>query len=199
MRIPQLTVTVALAASLSAPATLFAQATGLPTFFSPTREFNTTEAGVTLSRPGGGATGIEGRLGAALSRADVALRAGYFDPGGTGSGSFIAGIEARAPVIGHNQGFPLDGALILGVGRYFVSGGGQTLVPIGLSLGRRLVLDRSALYVTPYAQPTVVIADNTLVALGLGIDVRIRGIPDVRVNWALGDMDGFSVSLFWSH
>ena len=198
MDVRKLSVTAATAAALLVPGALLAQATALPTFFSPTREFGTTELGVTLSRPGGDATGIEGRFGAALVRADLALRAGYFDPGGTGGGSFIAGVEARVPVIGHTEDFPLDGAAILGVGRHFASGG-ETFVPLGLSLGRRLVLDRSALYVTPYVQPTVILADNTLFALGFGIDVRIRGIPDVRVNWAVGDMDGFSVSLFWSH
>lgn len=177
---------------------LSAQATGMPTFFSPTRHFGQTEAGVTLSRPGGDATGVEARFGAALHRADLALRAGYADPGGTADGRFVAGIEARVPVLGRSQTFPLDGALILGVGRSFVSGGGETFVPVGLSIGRRLVLDGSALQVTPYVQPTVVFQDNTLFAVGLGVDVRIRGIPDVRVNWAVGDMDGFSVSLFWS-
>ena len=175
-----------------------AQATGMPTFFSPTRHFGQTEAGVTLSRPGGGATGLEARFGAALNRADLALRAGYADPGGTADGSFVAGIEARVPVLGRSQTFPLDGAFILGVGRSFASGGGVTFVPVGLSVGRRLVLDGSALQVTPYVQPTVIFQDNTLFAFGLGLDVRIRGIPDVRVNWAVGDMDGFSVSLFWS-
>ena len=38
---------------------------------------------------------------------------------------------------------------------------------------------------------------ETLATLGLGIDLRLQGIPDVRVNWAMGDMDGFSVSLYW--
>lgn len=140
---------------------------------------------------------MEGRLGFALNRADLALRAGYADPRGAGDGSFVAGVEARVPVLGHSSTFPLDGAFILGVGGSIASGG-DTFVPLGLTLGRRLVLDPSALHVTPYFQPTVIFGDNSLFTVGLGVDVGIRGLPEIRVNWATGDLDGFSVSLFWS-
>lgn len=174
-----------------------AQATGLPTFFAPTRAFRSTEAGVTLSRPGGDATAVEGRFGAALDRADLALRAGYADPGGSADGGLVAGIEARLPVLGHTPTFPLDGAFILGVGRCFEDGG-QTYVPLGLSLGRRLALDGPSLQITPYVQPTVIFESDSQFLFGLGVDVRVRGIPDVRVNWAIGDLEGFSISLFWS-
>lgn len=183
--------------TLSAVSPLAAQATALPTFFAPTRAFGSTEVGVTLSRPGGDATALEGRFGAALDRADLAFRGGFLDPGGNGDNRFIAGIEARIPVIGATQTFPFDGSFILGVGRHFADGGGQTFVPLGLSIGRRLSLDGQALQLTPYVQPTVVIADNSLVTLGLGVDLRIRGIPEIRFNSAIGDMDGFSLSLFW--
>lgn len=189
-------VLVLLAISSSAP--VAAQATGLPTFFAPTRAFGSSEVGLTLSRPGGDATAVEGRLGAALDRADIAFRGGYLDPGGSADGSFVAGVEARIPVIGRTPSFPLDGSFILGVGRHFVSGGGQTFVPLGLSLGRRLALDGQALQLTPYVQPTVVFADDALFTFGLGVDLRIRGIPEIRVNWAVGDMEGFSLSLFWA-
>lgn len=189
--------TIALLA-LSVVEPVSAQATGLPTFFAPTRAFGSTEVGATLSRPGGDATGLEFRFGAALDRADLAMRGGYVDPGGSGDGSLVAGIEARIPVLGRGPTFPLDGSFILGVGRHFVSGGGQTFVPVGLSLGRRLSLDGQTLQVTPYGQPTVLFASDALFVFGLGVDVRIRGIPEVRLNWAFGDMDGFSVSLFWA-
>jgi hypothetical protein len=176
-----------------------AQATGLPTFFAPTRAFASSEAGATLSRPGGGATGIELRLGAALNRADFAFRLGFVDPGAAADGNWAAGIEARFPVIGRSQSFPLDGSLIVGVGRIFASGGASvSFVPVGLSIGRNLILGGGALEITPYAQPTVVIADDTLVVLGLGVDLTIRGVPDIRINWGAGDIDGFSVSLYWS-
>lgn len=176
-----------------------AQATGLPTFFAPTRAFASSEVGATLSRPGGGATGIELRLGAALNRADFAFRLGFVDPGAAADGNWAAGIEGRFPVIGRSQSFPLDGSFIIGVGRIFASAGASvTFAPVGLSIGRNLVLGGGALEITPYVQPTVVIADDTLVVLGLGVDLTIRGIPDIRINWGAGDMDGFSVSLYWS-
>ena len=170
------------------------QATGTPTFFAPTRGFASWELGVSFSRSGD-ATGLEGRYGFALHRADLALRAGYVDPG-PGDGSFGAGIEGRFPVLGRSASFPLDGALILGVGRRFASGGGQTYVPLGLSLGRRLRLDRE-LHLTPYLQPTVIFADDALLTLGLGVDLGIGDIPDIRVAWGFGDLDGWSVGLFW--
>jgi hypothetical protein len=175
-----------------------AQSTGLPTFFAPTRAFGRTEAGATLSRPGGDATGIELRLGAALNRADLAFRFGYVDPGEGADGNWAGGIEGRFPLIGRSRSFPLDGGLILGIGHIFASGGGgETLVPLGVSIGRNLVLGSGALEITPYVQPTVVIADETLMVFGVGVDVTIRGAPDVRFSWGAGDMDGFSVSLFW--
>jgi hypothetical protein len=194
-RFPNATAALVLVAAVAAERAA-AQATGLPTFFAPTRAFSTSELGVTLSRSGGDATAVEGRLGFALTRADLNLRGGYADPGGAANGNFVAGIEARVPVLGHRPTFPLDGAFILGVGHHFEDGGGETFVPLGLSLGRWVRLDRS-LNVTPYLQPTVILADNTVFALGLGVDVGLQGLPEVRVNWATGDMDGFSVSLFW--
>lgn len=101
-------------------------------------------------------------------------------------------------MLGASSGFPLDGALILGVGRRFADGGGQTIVPVGLSLGRRLLLGGNALVITPYAQPTVIFQGDQLKTLGLGIDLRIRDLPEIRMNWAVGDLEGVAVSLFWS-
>ncbi len=176
-----------------------AQATGTPTFFAPTRGFGNTEAGISGS--GGGASsvvGVEGRYGFSLSRSDISMRAGYVDGGSAGSGSFVAGVEARVPVIGHDRSFPLDGALILGVGQIFDDAGGETLVPVGLSLGRRIQLDGRDLQLTPYVQPTVIFRSSSAFGFGLGLDIHIRGMPDIRLNWAEGDLDGFAVSLFWA-
>ena len=176
-----------------------AQATGTPTFFAPTRGFGNTEAGVSVSGGGGsGVVGVEGRYGFSLRSSDISMRAGYVDGGDAGSGSFVAGVEARIPVIGHNRSFPLDGAFILGVGRLFADAGWETLVPLGLSLGRRIVLDGNDLQLTPYVQPTVIFQSDSAFGFGLGLDIHIRGIPDIRLNWAEGDLDGFAVSLFWA-
>ncbi len=188
---------LALAASLL-PHSSMAQATGTPTFFAPTRGFGNTEAGMSVGGGGGsGVVGVEGRYGFSLSRSDIAMRAGYVDGGNAGSGSFVAGVEARIPVIAHDGSFPLDGALILGVGQIFDDAGGETLVPVGLSLGRRILLDGRDLQLTPYVQPTVIFQSDAAFGFGLGLDIHIRGIPDIRLNRAVGDLDGFSVSLFW--
>ena len=195
MRLDRTAATAVVVATVAAGA-VSAQATGTPTFFAPSRGFGSSEAGVTLSRPGGDATGLEVRFGASLDRADLALR-GYVDPGGSADGDFVAGIEVRVPVLGRSPTFPLDRALILGVGRTFVSGGGQTIVPIGLALGRRLVLDGQALHLTPYAQPTIIFASDALLTLGLGVDLHVRGIPDIRLARGLGDLEGYSGGLFW--
>ena len=37
----------------------------------------------------------------------------------------------------------------------------------------------------------------SIFGLGLGLDFHIQGAPDIRLNWATGDLDGFAVSLFW--
>lgn len=182
-------------AALSGPVDAAAQATGLPTFYSPTRAFGTSEWGISLSRPGGGATGVEGHFAAALDRADLNFRAGYADSGGSSDGSFLLGAEVRLPVLGRSERFPLDGALIFGIG--YAVDPEQTIVPLGLSLGRRIDIDNGSLRLTPHVQPTVVFAGDADFAFGFGIDVGIGAIPELRVDWAAGDWDGFSVSLFW--
>ena len=98
-RVARSVILLALAASLS-PHSGEAQATGTPTFFAPTRGFGNTEAGVSVSGGGGsGVVGVEARYGFSLSRSDISMRAGYVDGGSAGSGSFVAGVEARVSVI----------------------------------------------------------------------------------------------------
>ncbi len=175
-----------------------AQATGTPTFFAPTRGFGNTEVGVSVSGGGGsGVVGVEGRYGFSLSRSDISMRAGYVDGGDAGSGNFVAGVGARIPVIRHDRSFPLDGALIFGVGHSFSDPGGETFVPLGLSLGRRVVVDGNDLQLTPYVQPTVIFQSDSAFGFGLGLDIHIRSLPDIRLNWGTEDLDGFAVSLFW--
>ena len=177
---------------------LSAQSTGMPTFRAPTRAFPASEIGLTLSRPGGSTTGYEGQLVARLQDSDLALRGGYVDPGGSAEGVWVAGAEVRMPLLRGNRDVPVDWALLFGAGHRFVSGGGDWLFPLGLSVGRRVLLDGSALHLTPYVQPTVLFDDDTRFTLGLGLDLGIRGFPDVRLNGAVGDLDGFSISLFWT-
>src|SRR6058998_1297175 len=93
-----------------------AQATGLPTFNAPYRAFTRSEIGVVLSFPNGGGTAFEGAYRKSSGRFDVGFKGGIFDPGGAGDASLLIGAEARQRVLTHTLDFPLDGALIVGVG-----------------------------------------------------------------------------------
>ena len=119
-----------------------AQATGTTTFNAPYRAFTRSEIGVLFSFPDGGGTAIEGAYRMASGTLDLGFKTGFFDPPGPGGTEFLAGVEARARVITHTIDFPLDGALVLGVGGEFVSGASAMVVPVGLSLGRRNVKRR---------------------------------------------------------
>ncbi len=181
-----------------------AQATGLPTFNAPYRAFTRSEIGVVLSFPNGGGTAFEGVLRKASGKFDIGFRAGFLDPGGAGNMIFLAGVEARQRVLSHTPDFPLDGALVLGVGGAFVSGSSAMFVPIGLSLGRRIDPEGSHISIVPYVQPTgFLVAGNGnsdfLFALGLGADFRLSPRFDARISAGLGDLEGVSLSAVWVH
>src|SRR5439155_48979 len=84
--------------------------------------FQRSEIGLLLSFPNGGGTAVEGAYRMASGRLDLGFKVGFFDPPGPGSAVALAGVEARQRVITHTLDFPLDGAVILGVGGRFVSG-----------------------------------------------------------------------------
>src|SRR5437773_6269966 len=99
-----------------------AQATGLPSFNAPYRAFRRSEIGLVLSFPNGGGTAFEGAYRWASGKFDIGLRGGIFTPGGGANSQLLVGAEARERVVTHTEDFPLDGALILGMGGQFVSG-----------------------------------------------------------------------------
>ena len=180
---------------------LDAQATGTPTFNAPYRAFTSTEFGVLLSFPGGGGTAFEGAYRVASGSFDIGIKGGLFDPDG-GSTVLLVGAEARGRVLSHSVDFPLDGAILLGVGGNFVSGNSQLIIPVGLSLGRRLDTQTS-LSIVPYVQPTMFITidggSDVLFSLGLGADFRLSRRFDVRLSAGLGDVDGVSLGAVWVH
>jgi len=113
-------------------------------------------------------------------------------------------LEARERVLSHTIDFPLDGALVLGLGGQFGSGNSVLLVPVGLSLGRRIDLEGSSVSIVPYVQPTgtLVAGSGTstfLFTLGLGGDFRLSPRFDARVSAGLGDIEGVSLSAVWVH
>jgi len=181
-----------------------AQSTGLPSFNAPYRAFSRSEIGLVLSFPNGGGTAFEGAFRQAHGKFDIGFRGGIFTPGGNGKSRLLLGAEARERVSTHTEDFPLDGALIVGVGGQFASGSSVAVVPVGLSLGRRVDLRNSKVSIVPYVQPTgfLVAGNGTsdfLFALGLGADFRLTPRFDARISAGLGDLEGVSLSAVWVH
>ncbi len=188
----------ALAASQAA-----AQATGMPSFNAPYRAFTRSEIGLTLSFPNGGATGFEGVYRMSSGKFDIGFRGGILDASGPGTTVLLVGVEARQRVLSHTTDFPLDGALVLGVGGGFGSGNSTLFVPVGLSLGRRIDLQGSTVSIVPYVQPTGLLVAGSgtdfFFALGLGADFRLSPRFDARISAGLGDLEGVSLSAVWVH
>lgn len=183
-----------------------AQVTGLPSFDAPYRAFVRHEFGGTLSFPDGGGTGIEGQYRFGYQTFDVGMRGGIFDPGGAGETAFLIGVSGRNRVVTHSEQFPLDGAIVVGVGGQFVSGANAVIIPVGLSLGRRIDLKNSPVSIVPYAEPVLfIVGDNNSLndvvnfAAGFGADIRLSKLFDARVSVGVGDIKGVSVSAVWVH
>lgn len=181
---------------------LAGQSTGTPVFHAPYRVFDRYEIGANVSDAGNIA--VEGFYGWSPSRArwDLALRAGVLDRGGPSSAccktALLVGLDARFRVIDQNEDFPLDGAIISGVGAQLVSGGSRLFIPIGISLGRRLNFSNSTASIVPYAEPVLVptfgSGDNDVaVALGLGADLRFNRRFELRAAIGIGDIENFSI------
>jgi hypothetical protein len=196
--------TLSLLGSVVVASAVAAQATGMPSFNAPYRAFTRSEIGLVISFPNGGGTAFEGAYRKASGKFDIGFRGGIFDPGGAGSTLLLLGVEARERVLSHTVDFPLDGALVFGVGGWFGSGNSVLLVPVGLSLGRRIDPEGSSVSIVPYVQPTgTLVAGNGnsdfLFTLGLGADFRLSPRFDARVSAGLGDLEGVSLSAVWVH
>lgn len=179
-----------------------AQETGTPVFKSPYRTFNTSEVGVTFSDPGAGIDyALEGFYGYGRGRWDIGLRAGFADA--VDETLILLGASARTRVLESSQSFPLDGALTLGAG-VSIDGGTIFRTPIGVSLGRRVVLENSETSFVPYLHPVLVPTfgegdSDVQFALGLGVDVKFGRSFDIRVAGALGDYEGVSIGVAFIH
>jgi hypothetical protein len=181
-----------------------AQATGMPSFNAPYRAFNRSEIGLVLTFPDPGGTAFEGVYRYATGKFDIGFRGGIWAPGGGANPVLLLGAEARERVVSHTEDFPLDGALILGIGGEFVSGASALIVPVGLSLGRRVDPKDSKISIVPYVQPTgFLVAGNGTsdfkFDLGLGADFRLTSRFDARISAGLGDLTGVSLGAVWVH
>ena len=179
-----------------------AQVTGTPSYDAPYRAFQQHEAGVVLSFPNPG-TAFEGEYRFGYEKFDVGLKGGFYAPGGGLKNIVLLGVEGRQRVITHTEQFPLDGALVVGVGARLVSGGNTVLIPAGLSLGRLIELKNSPVTITPYGEPVAFLTAGSNqstklhFALGLGSDFRLSKAFDLRVSGSLGDIEGLSIGAVW--
>jgi hypothetical protein len=181
-----------------------AQVTLTPSYDAPYRAFDRHEAGVVLSFPNPG-TAVEGEYRFGYQKFDVGFRGGAYDPGAGASTVVLLGVSGRQRVITHTEEFPLDGAIIVGLGADLVSNANTIVIPGGLSLGRRIDLKNSPVTITPYGEPVVFLTAGSNqstdfhFAFGLGSDFRLSRAFDLRVSGSLGDIDGVSVGAVWVH
>lgn len=201
MRRSMFAVLVLLAAGAGAAS---AQETGTPVFKAPYRAFQSHEFGANLSFPEGAADfGLEGFYTYGYNRFDIGLRGGivsYDLPLGDDDTKIALGASFRARVLDASQSFPLDGALTLGLGTQFGEGTDFVLIPVGISLGRRLQLEGSRVSFVPYVHPVIVPTlgggdSEVNFALGLGADIRFSDTIDLRVSAGLGDIEGIALGL----
>jgi hypothetical protein len=194
---------VALAAVVTAAGS--AQTIGTPIYHSPYRDFRTSELGGYLSDPGAGVSvAVQGEYRIARPKFDIGLTVGYADGTGSSRNLFGFGVDGRLPIARHTQSFPLDASFTGAFGVVF--GGGQVgfLVPLGVSLGRQVLLEGSKVSFTPYVNPVVAPTFGDLLGdvqfgLGLGVDVALSKTFDVRVSGSLGDIEGVGIGGAWHH
>jgi hypothetical protein len=191
----------ALALLSVAAGTLAAQETGTPVFKAPYRAFTSHEFGGNLSFPSGDVNlALEGFYGFGHGAYDLGLRGGFEDLEGSGDTRILLGGDFRTRVLKASEQFPFDGALTLGVGLNVGDGPDALLLPIGLSLGRRFLLEDSKISFVPYVHPVFAPAissgDSEVdLAFGLGLDIRFSNAVDFRISGGLGDIEGIALGI----
>lgn len=179
-----------------------AQVTANPSFNAPYRAFSDREYGISVSFPGGADASFEGVYRLAQGNFDIGFRAGVvLDVSPANHDLFVFGTEFRQRVITHTEDFPADGAVIFGVGAR-LGNTNQLILPLGLSLGRRLDVEDSDVSIVPFLQPTAFVMagdgnDDFGFAVGFGADFQLTRTFDFRLSAGLGDIDGISLSAVW--
>jgi hypothetical protein len=178
-----------------------AQTVMTPVFMAPYRAFTSSEFSATLSDPGSGFA-LEGAYRYGSGNWDIGIRGGFWniDAAGDDDLYLLAGVDFRYRVISHNVDFPLDGAVTFGVGGAF-GDNSFGIVPVGLSLGRRVEIENSTVSFVPYLQPILgfTFGDNSdeVFALGLGVDFKLSSRFDLRITGGIGDIEGIGIGFAW--
>ena len=194
-------VSLALTALLMAPGEAVGQETGTPVFKAPYRAFTTHEFGASLSDPGTLIEfAFEGFYRYGRGPHDLSIRAGFADGQDDLESRVLLGGDLRTQVLSWSETVPLDGALTVGFGTSVGDGPDRFYVPVGISLGRRFLVEGSGLMFVPYFHPVIVPTfggggEDVGFALGLGADVRFSDRWALRVSGGLGDIDGIGLSL----
>lgn len=192
----------------AAAGTAAAQVTGVPSFNAPYRAFTQHEFGGTISFPRGTDFALEGQYRFGTGNFDIGIRGGILEPENDFADTHVLlGVTLRQRVITHSVDFPLDGAIVFGVGAQIFDDpdppGSTLFLPFGLSLGRRLDVRDSEVSIIPYAEPMLALVVNNdsdlAFALGLGADFRLSRAFDLRVSVGVGDdpFEGFAISAVW--
>ncbi len=182
---------------------LEAQTLATPVMKSPYAAFKRTELGGYLSDPGEGiSVAIQGEYRMARRKFDFGVGVGYMDAKGNGENVFAVGIDGRASVARHTADFPLDASVTGGFGVLIADGETGFLVPMGVTLGRQVLLENSSVTFTPYVHPVLAptfgdLLDDVQFGLGLGVDIGLTKTFDVRVSGSLGDLEGIAVGGAW--
>lgn len=186
---------------VAAPPMLAAQSTGTPVYQAPYRGFGQSEVAVSFSDPGQGFA-VEGSYRTAFNHTiDIGFRGGLADGGRGGTSALLFGTDLRARVLDHNASFPVDGSFTLGVG--MSSGDGITVgyLPIGFTMGRRVLIEGSSASLVPFVHPVLTPrfgdGSGTDFSLGFGLDAKVNSRLDLRFSAAIGDRDGIAFTVAW--
>jgi len=181
-----------------------AQSTGTPVYLAPYRAFGHGEWGASISDPGSGYA-LEGSYRTVfIGKLDLGFRGGIAESGGNDShASALFGTDVRARVLDHNESFPFDGSLTVGLGMNSRSGTTVGYLPIGVSFGRRILIEGSSVSLVPYVHPVLTPifgdASGTDFTLGFGLDARVSPRLDLRFSAGVGDVDGIAFTIAFLH
>jgi hypothetical protein len=181
-----------------------AQSTGTPIYLAPYRPFAHGEWGASIADPGSGYA-LEGSYRTVfVNKVDFGFRAGIAESGGNNSvSSGLFGTDVRARVLDHNESFPFDGSFTVGIGMNTRKNVTVGYLPIGVSLGRRILIEGSSVSLVPYVHPvlTPVFGDvsGTKFTFGFGLDARITPRFDLRFSAGVGDVDGIGFTAAFLH
>ena len=209
-------VRLAAVAAVSVPALAQAQAWAYPAFQPPrvmNREFN---FGIADAGDAGTTLVFQWREGL-TPRTHMSFDGGFADPDGRDNGKLLLGAQFGYLLAAASAEMPLDFLGTAGVNFAVGEGADLVRIPFGVSLGHRFPLDEG-FAITPYIHPRLSLdictdcsgedfdeSDTDFgIDFDLGVNFEVTRQLSFRVSGtfggsdALGDSDGFGISLAWT-